>query len=75
MKTLTSTMQASMRRAGLIAGLGLLLMSILAGLATFGVLDRLVTEGDASRTTSQILAALVRSGLRSSPCSSSPSST
>jgi hypothetical protein len=57
MKTLTSTMQASMRRAALIAGLGLLLMSILAGLATFGVLDRLVTEGDASRTTSQILAA------------------
>jgi ABC-type multidrug transport system fused ATPase/permease subunit len=57
MKTLTSNMQAAMRRAGLIAGLGLLLMSILAGLATFGVLDRLVTEGDASRTTSQILAA------------------
>jgi Domain of unknown function (DUF4386) len=55
MKTLTSTAQTSMRRAASIAGVGLLLMSILAGLATFGVLERLVTEGDASRTTSQIL--------------------
>jgi Domain of unknown function (DUF4386) len=58
MKTLTGTMQASMRRAGLIAGLGLLVMSILAGLATFGVLNRLVTDGDASSTSSQILGAL-----------------
>jgi hypothetical protein len=58
MKTLSRTAQAPMRRAGLIAGLGLLLMSILAGLATFGVLNRLVTEGDASSTTSQILGAL-----------------
>jgi ABC-type multidrug transport system fused ATPase/permease subunit len=58
MKTLACTAQAPMRRAGLIAGVGLLLMSILAGLATFGVLNRLVTEGDASSTTSQILGAL-----------------
>jgi Domain of unknown function (DUF4386) len=57
MKTLTSTLQTPMRRAGLIAGLGLLVMSILAGLATLGVLNRLVTEGDASSTTSQILGA------------------
>ena len=57
MKPLTSTAPESMRRASLTAGLGLLLMSILAGLATFGVLERLVTEGDASRTTSQILGA------------------
>jgi hypothetical protein len=58
MKTLTSTVQAPMRRAGLIAGLGLLMMSVLAALATFGVLNRPVTEGDASSTTSQIFGAL-----------------
>jgi Domain of unknown function (DUF4386) len=58
MKTLTSTLQAPMRRAGLIAGLGLLVMSILAGVAMFGVLNRLVTEADPASTTSQILGAL-----------------
>jgi len=49
MRTIT-TGTAPMRRSGLIAGLGLLLMAVVAGLATFGVLKRLVTEGDASRT-------------------------
>lgn len=58
MKTLTSTLQAPMRQASLIAGLGLLVLSVLAGLATFGVLNRLVTAGDGSSTTSQIFGAL-----------------
>ena len=57
MRTITTSADASMRRSGLIAGLGLLLMAVLAGLATFGVLERLVTEGDASRTASDIIEA------------------
>jgi Domain of unknown function (DUF4386) len=47
-----------MRRASLIAGLGLLMMAVLAALATFGILERLVTEGDPYRTTSDIRGAL-----------------
>jgi len=57
MRTIT-TGTASMRRSGLIAGLGLLLMAVLAGLATFGVLGRVITEGDASRTVGDIIDAL-----------------
>ena len=53
----TTTLRPAMHRAALIAGLGLLLMAVLAGLATFGVLERVVTDGDASRTISDILAA------------------
>lgn len=41
-------------RAALAAGLGLLLMAVLAGLANFGVLDRLVST-DAAETTTQLL--------------------
>jgi hypothetical protein len=40
MRTITAAAHASMRRTGLIAGLDLLLMAVLAGLATFGVLER-----------------------------------
>jgi ABC-type multidrug transport system fused ATPase/permease subunit len=54
--TTTTTLHPAMHRAALIAGLGLLLMAVLAGLATFGVLERVVTDGDAPRTTSDILA-------------------
>ena len=60
MRTITAAAHGSMRRTGLIAGLGLLLMAVLAGLATFGVLERVVTEGDASRTTGDILDAFGR---------------
>jgi hypothetical protein len=60
MRTITTAAHASIRRTGLIAGLGLLLMAMLAGLATFGVLERVVTEGDASRTTGDILEAFGR---------------
>jgi Domain of unknown function (DUF4386) len=56
MTTSTSPHQA-MHRDALIAGLGLLLMAVLAGLATFGILERLVTDGDAARTASDIMAA------------------
>jgi ABC-type multidrug transport system fused ATPase/permease subunit len=55
--TTTTTLHPALHRAALIAGYGLLLMAVLAGLATFGVLERLVTDGDPSRTTSDILAA------------------
>jgi hypothetical protein len=55
--TTTTGSHLAMHRAALIAGLGLLLMAVLAGLATFGVLERVVTDGDASRTTNDILAA------------------
>ncbi|MFG3604333.1 DUF4386 family protein [Micromonospora chersina] len=41
-------------RAALAAGLGLLLMAVLAGLANFGVVDRLVST-DAAETTTQLL--------------------
>ena len=68
MRTIT-TGTASMHRSGLIAGLGLLLMAVLAGLATFRVLERVITEGDASRTVGDIIDALAASGWRSSRCS------
>ncbi|MER5702817.1 DUF4386 domain-containing protein [Micromonospora sp. NPDC002296] len=41
-------------RAALAAGLGLLLMAVLAGLANFGVVDRLVSS-DAAETSTQML--------------------
>ncbi|MFG2109820.1 DUF4386 domain-containing protein [Micromonospora chersina] len=41
-------------RAALAAGLGLLLMAVLAGLANFGVVDRLVST-DAAESTTQLL--------------------
>jgi hypothetical protein len=55
MSAATTTLSMSQRRAALVAGLGLLLMAILAGLATFAVLERLVIPGDAAGTTSAIL--------------------
>lgn len=53
----TTTTRPSMRRAALVAGLGLLLMSVLAGAANFAVLERLVIEGDPVRTTNDLLEA------------------
>ncbi len=44
-------------RAGLVAGLGILLMAALAVLANFVVLEALVTPGDAARTARDISAA------------------
>ena len=46
----------SLRRASAIGGIGILLMSALAGFGNFVVLERLVTDGDAARTAADILA-------------------
>lgn len=45
-----------MRRPALVAGTGLLAMAVLAPAANFGVIQRLVTPGDATRTAGHILA-------------------
>jgi Domain of unknown function (DUF4386) len=45
-----------MRRPALVAGTGLLAMAVLAPAARFGVIQRLVTPGDATRTAGHILA-------------------
>jgi hypothetical protein len=47
----------SIRHAAVTAGVGLLLMSVLAGLAKIVVLDGLVTPGDAPRTAADIAGA------------------
>lgn len=44
-------------RAGLAAGIGLLTMAVLAGVANVGVIGPLVTEGNAAHTARDILAA------------------
>ena len=45
-----------MRRPALVAGTGLLAMAVLAPAARFGVIQHLVTPGDATRTAGHILA-------------------
>jgi Domain of unknown function (DUF4386) len=52
----SSETSRSIRRASLIGGTGLLLMSALAGFGNFVVLEGLVTDGDAARTAADILA-------------------
>ena len=44
----------SLRRAAVIAGLGLLLMAVLAPIAQFGILQGLLVDGDASATAANI---------------------
>ena len=46
----------SIRKASALAGIGLLVMSALAGFANFAVLEGLVTHGDAARTARDIMA-------------------
>lgn len=55
------------RRASLIAGGGLLAMSVLGGFGNFGAVEALVTPGDAARTTADIAASatLFRLGIAS----------
>jgi hypothetical protein len=48
--------QLTMPAPGRVAGVGLLVLAVLAGLANFGVIERLVTKGDASRTALDIAA-------------------
>jgi hypothetical protein len=52
----TSEATGSVRRAGVIAGAALLLMSALAGFGALVVVDGLVTQGDAAGTAGDILA-------------------
>jgi hypothetical protein len=49
-------MSLARRRAALTAGIGLLLMAVLAPLAHFGVLENLVVSGDAATTVGNIVA-------------------
>ncbi|MCF7825406.1 MAG: DUF4386 domain-containing protein [Candidatus Marinimicrobia bacterium] len=55
----------SLRTYALVAGLGLLLMAILAPIANFGVMEALVVPGDAATTTNNIAASsgLFRTGI------------
>jgi hypothetical protein len=55
MSTVATAALRATRGAALIAGLGLLLMAVLAGLANFAVLQRLIMDGDAAATASAIL--------------------
>ena len=61
MKTKSNTLRStglSLRQAAIIAGLGLLLMAVLAPVAQFGVLQKLVVAGDATNTANNILASM-----------------
>ena len=44
------------RRSGLVAGIGILALAVLAGVANFGVVEGLVTENDPGTTAKDILA-------------------
>lgn len=48
--------RSAMRRYALIAGFSLLVLATLAGLANFGAIEALVTEGDAAQTARDIQA-------------------
>jgi Domain of unknown function (DUF4386) len=52
----TATSESSLRRSAVVAGVGILLISVLAGLANFGAVEGLVTGGDATKTALDILA-------------------
>ena len=52
-----TTADRSLRQAALVAGLGLLLMTFLAPMANFGVLQKLIVPGDAAITAQNIAAA------------------
>lgn len=46
----------SLRLSAIVAGLGLLIMAILAPIANFGVLQKLIVSGDATNTANKIIA-------------------
>ena len=52
----TTPMEASAHKSAVVAGVGILLISVLAGLANFGALESLVTSGDATKTAQAISA-------------------
>lgn len=53
----TATSHPTMRMPALVAGIGTLLLAVLSGWANFGVIEALVTEGNAAQTAQDILAA------------------
>jgi len=53
----TPTAEPTLRTPAVVAGVGILLISVLAGLANFGAVEGLVTGGDATKTARDILAA------------------
>lgn len=53
----TSSPRATMRTPALVGGAALLLLAVLSGWVNFGVVEALVTDGDAARTARDILAA------------------
>jgi hypothetical protein len=46
----------SLKQAAIIAGIGLILMAIIAPIANFGVLEKLIAPGNAAKTTDNIIA-------------------
>jgi hypothetical protein len=52
----TTTVESSAHRSAVVAGVGILLISVLAGLANFGALESLVASGDATKTAQAISA-------------------
>jgi hypothetical protein len=55
-KSASRSADVSLRTAAIIAGLGLLLMAILAPIANFGILPKLVLPGDAKATADNLMA-------------------
>lgn len=55
-KAISPSTNISLRTAAMVAGLGLLVMAILAGFANFSVFQSLVVSGDAKTTAENILA-------------------
>lgn len=62
-----ATQQRARRQASVIAGVSLLILAVLGAFANFGVLESLVTEGNAAQTSEDILASatLFRIGIAS----------
>lgn len=52
----SSLLGSSLRTPAVIGGVSLLVLAVLSGWANFGVLETLVTEGDAARTARDVLA-------------------
>jgi hypothetical protein len=62
MTATTITPTRSLRVPALVGGFGILVLAVLSGWAIFGVIEALVTDGDAARTATDILAASTKFG-------------
>lgn len=56
----TTVTARPLRVPALVGGLGILVLAVLSGWANFGVVEALVTDGDAARTATDILAGATR---------------